>query len=248
MNIRRLKEYKMTTMRTDFIPKVSHTSTQEVKEELRTFSIGLGGGVFATLLSWLAFSWIGQYLGWLTIDITLGESWSVAAAYEFVVNNLGGALAAFVVVAAAYGYYLVGLKKGLSLHQLSLLEVRKFTVKLQAFSSLFFGIGVLWTAIGMRGALLVALGDLDADSAAQLGAFEILKRLVDGGILIALSTTIVGGFGGYLLKLIETFAVAADIQALAAAEEDSKNRVLLNLLETIAQNTNKSPSNEGSAS
>ena len=38
--------------------------------------------------------------------------------------------------------------------------------------SLFFGIGVVWTAIGMRGALLSALV-ADATQAAEIGAFAI---------------------------------------------------------------------------
>ena len=36
--------------------------------------------------------------------------------------------------------------------------------------NLFFGIGVIWTAIGMRGALLEGIGDLNSQTAAQLGA------------------------------------------------------------------------------
>ncbi len=79
--------------------------------------------------------------------------------------------------------------------------------------NLFFGIGVIWTAIGMRGALLEGLGDLNAQSAAKLGAFSILQRLVDGGILLALSTTIFGAVGGYLLRLVKSLAVGTQMQA-----------------------------------
>ena len=79
--------------------------------------------------------------------------------------------------------------------------------------NLFFGIGVIWTAIGMRGALLGGLGDLNAETAAQLGAFSILQRLVDGGILLALSTTIFGAVGGYLLRLVKSLAVGRQVQA-----------------------------------
>ena len=79
--------------------------------------------------------------------------------------------------------------------------------------NLFFGIGVIWTAIGMRGALLDGLGDLNAQSAAKLGAFSILQRLVDGGILLALSTTIFGAVGGYLLRLVKSLTVGTQIQA-----------------------------------
>ncbi len=79
--------------------------------------------------------------------------------------------------------------------------------------NLFFGIGVIWTAIGMRGALLDGLGDLNAQSAAKLGAFSILQRLVDGGILLALSTTIFGAVGGYLLRLVKSLAVGREVNA-----------------------------------
>ncbi len=78
--------------------------------------------------------------------------------------------------------------------------------------NLFFGIGVIWTAIGMRGALLDGLGDLNAQTAAKLGAFSILQRLVDGGILLALSTTIFGAVGGYLLRLVKSLAVGMPMQ------------------------------------
>ena len=50
------------------------------------------------------------------------------------------------------------------------------------WTSLFFGVGVIWTAIGMRAALLEAIGPGSAggDWAAMLA------RLVDGGILLSL--------------------------------------------------------------
>lgn len=75
--------------------------------------------------------------------------------------------------------------------------------------SMFFGIGVIWTAIGMRSALLAGLANLSNETAEQLGAFEILHRLVDGGILLALSTTIVGAVGGYLMRLYKIVRVGA---------------------------------------
>lgn len=71
--------------------------------------------------------------------------------------------------------------------------------------SLFFGIGVIWTAIGMRDALLYALGE--PPEIARSGAFVVLQRLVEGGILTALSTTIVGGVGGYLMRLVKAALV-----------------------------------------
>jgi hypothetical protein len=54
----------------------------------------------------------------------------------------------------------------------------------------------------MRSALLFALGDPDV--ASQAGAYAVLQRLVDGGILTALTTTIVGGIGGYLMRVVKS--------------------------------------------
>ena len=57
----------------------------------------------------------------------------------------------------------------------------------------------------MRNALLVSLGSMDAETAARKGAFSILTQLVDGGILLSLSTTIVGGIGGYFMRMIKAW-------------------------------------------
>jgi hypothetical protein len=105
--------------------------------------------------------------------------------------------------------------------------------------NLFFGIGVIWTAIGMRGALLEGLGDLNAQSAAKLGAFSILQRLVDGGILLALSTTIFGAVGGYLLRLVKSLAVGTQVKAfynrLAEKQTDSVNSTLQSIDMRLSQ-------------
>ena len=90
------------------------------------------------------------------------------------------------------------------------------------------------------------LGGLTADSAAKLGAFSILQRLVDGGILLALSTTIVGAVGGYILRLVKSLAVGTQVRAyynrLANQQADAVNIVLksidekLGLLVSCAEN------------
>jgi hypothetical protein len=75
---------------------------------------------------------------------------------------------------------------------------------------LFIGIGVIWTAIGMRSALVNTLSTPDA---LVNDASQVLGRLVDGGILLALSTTIVGAIGGYLMRLFKTVAIGAELTA-----------------------------------
>ncbi len=99
--------------------------------------------------------------------------------------------------------------------------------------NLFFGIGVIWTAIGMRGALLDGLGDLNAQTAAKLGAFSILQRLVDGGILLALSTTIFGAVGGYLLRLVKSLAVGREVNAYYNRRAQQQTDTVQSTLESI---------------
>ena len=105
--------------------------------------------------------------------------------------------------------------------------------------NLFFGIGVIWTAIGMRGALLEGLGDLNSQSAARLGAFSILQRLVDGGILLALSTTIFGAVGGYFLRVVKSLTVGTRVKAyynrLAEQQTASIQQVLQSIDNRLSQ-------------
>jgi hypothetical protein len=78
------------------------------------------------------------------------------------------------------------------------------------WTTLFFGTGVIWTAIGMRSALIFALGD--PESTMQQGAFAVLQKMVDGGILLALSTTIFGGVGGYLMRVHKSISLGTRLQ------------------------------------
>ena len=121
------------------------------------------------------------------------------AAIAWVGRNLGTSALAFGLVLAAWLRTLAQLRSALAeaappervVHLDGLAEV---------WVGLFFGVGVIWTAIGMRAALLQAVG---GDAAGASGA-AMLARLVDGGILLSLSTTIVGGIGGYFMRVVRT--------------------------------------------
>ncbi len=73
----------------------------------------------------------------------------------------------------------------------------------------------------MRSALLFALGEPDVTI--QAGAFAMLERMIDGGILLALSTTIFGGIGGYLMRVYKSMTLGALLQQRydRAAREDT---------------------------
>ncbi len=115
----------------------------------------------------------------------------------------------FGLVLVAYGVMLLRLKRLCRAEDGAVAEVMRAEQLVSLCIVLFFGIGVIWTAIGMRSALLYALGD-PGDSARE-GAFAILQRMVDGGILLALSTTIVGGVGGYLMRLFKLLYIGNEL-------------------------------------
>lgn len=90
---------------------------------------------------------------------------------------------------------------------------------------LFVGIGVIWTAVGMRSALQAALGESSATIVDSADA--VLRKLVDGGILLALTTTIVGGIGGYLMRLVKTVLLGTRLQELFDTQQRSDVQALL---------------------
>ncbi len=94
-------------------------------------------------------------------------------------------------------------------------EVLELDQLLDVWIHLFVGIGVIWTAVGMRSALQAALGD--PGEALVDSAGSVLQKLVDGGILLALTTTIVGGVGSYLMRLGKTMTVGARLNAFYEA-------------------------------
>ncbi len=132
-----------------------------------------------------------------------GELWNWAW------HNLGLSLPVFALVLLLFvrglGRLVSALERDAPIDEVAQLEHLTDT-----WTSLFFGVGVIWTAIGLRQALIFALGNPEASMAA--GAFEMLRRLVDGGILIALSTTIFGGIGGYLMRVVKTLSVGAALR------------------------------------
>ena len=128
---------------------------------------------------------------------------------SWVYDNLGSSLPVFALLLLAFfitlGRLRVHLREDEAIEKIVQLDHLTDT-----WTTLFFGTGVIWTAIGMRSALIFALGDPD-ETVAE-GALAVLKRLVDGGILLALSTTIFGGIGGYLMRVYKSISLGAELQ------------------------------------
>ena len=73
----------------------------------------------------------------------------------------------------------------------------------------------------------------DPGGAAGAGAFTILQRLVEGGILLALSTTIVGGMGGYLMRALKSVSLGRQLLGLYMHEGERPAAANLAALQRI---------------
>ena len=154
----------------------------------------------------------------------------LAMAMSWTWRNLGYSLPVFGLVLALFAGSLDRLREALS-RDAPPDEVRQADQLSDVWVSLFFGVGVIWTAIGMRSALV------DALDGAGAGGVDVLQRMVDGGILLALSNTIFGGVGGYLMRVWKTVRLGAplsryyeresgrDLAALRASVSDIQRRL-----------------------
>lgn len=159
--------------------------------------------------------------------------------------NLGHSLWLFAAVLVAFAHSLTALRA--SLERVTGLDdaaalgaasrsIARLDQLSEVWIHLFVGIGVIWTAIGMRAALQAALGD--PEGALSASADSVLQRLVDGGILLALTTTIVGGIGSYLMRLGKTLLLGAELQgyyrALLGADVKALRATLARIEQRLA--------------
>ena len=148
--------------------------------------------------------------------------------------NLGHSIWLFAVVAVLFAIKLnrlIGLLRDLPQPVLPNREIVSLDQMLDVWTQVFIGIGVIWTAVGMRSALQTALGDPGA--ALTDDADAVLRRLVDGGILLALTTTIVGAVGGYIMRVIKTVCVGAALQSYFEALDRQDMRTLVEATKRI---------------
>lgn len=155
----------------------------------------LGGFVAAVLALGVAHALYA--LEWMPVSREPGLS-----VFGWLERNLGSSVPVFAALALLFALSLVRLRGVLLANPQDVDAIAQADHLSDLWTSLYFGTGVIWTAIGMRGSLLFALGD--PQQVQSDGAFAVLQRMVDGGILLALSSTIVGGVGGYLLRTVKT--------------------------------------------
>ena len=194
---------------------------------------GVGSGLIVGAL--LTLSALG--IGVPSVEMGVGgEAREAPGILDWIALNLGHSFWFFALVLALYLMNLQQLSRLLRTdpHSRRVTELDQLS---DVWMHLFVGIGVIWTAVGMRSALQAALGDAGGAGVVD-SADTVLRKLVDGGILLALTTTIVGGVGGYLMRLGKTVLLGsrlqalfeqqqrADVQALVAATERIESRML----------------------
>ncbi len=197
--------------------------------QTQTFVRGLAAGGLGTLLGASAALYTLNRFGWIRFGDTPISSPGDWMHWAYI--NLGSSIPVFAGLLLAYFITLGRLREALRQDQ-PVTQIVHFDHLTDIWTTLFFGAGVIWTAIGMRSALIFALGDRAA--AMEQGAFAMLERMIDGGILLALSTTIFGGVGGYLMRVYKTITLGTELQRQydkAARADTSQMRASLHRIE-----------------
>jgi len=162
--------------------------------------------------------------------------------FNLITDYLGFSILFFVPVAIGYLIFFILLKQSLEIEDLTpkdIENIRFYNGGLEMFITLFFAIGVIFTAWGMQNALVKALGNINKTEAAQLGAWGILQRLVDNGILIALWTTIVGGAGGYCMRIIKYIGLGKSLTRFNLNCQNNEKQHFFSILETIKKDVDQ---------
>lgn len=186
------------------------------------FGWGAGAGIVLTLLALLLVDSGAGIASHIGSRVSLGHWLDL---------NLGHSVWLFALVLTLYVLNLRRLNHLLVDEEPTLRYVVELDQLSDVWIHLFVGIGVIWTAVGMRSALQMALGD--PGQALVDTAGSVLQKLVDGGILLALTTTIVGGVGGYLMRLAKTMVVGAALQEYYDRVNRFEARELLRVSERI---------------
>ncbi len=165
-------------------------------------------GIGVTFLLLAALMLLLQQTDALQID--LSRLPQIGHLLSWVYDELNYSVYLFTALSGWYIYQLILLHRNL-LEDASLLVIQVREQRIDLNITLMFGVGVIFTALGMRSALVYTLGG--GIDVIDQGAADVLKKLVDGGILVALSTTIVGGVAGYLMRLVKLLILGHRLSA-----------------------------------
>ncbi len=160
-------------------------------------------GILALSICWcVLFLILGVFSGWVTLNVS--SPWMTHPA-AFLYRHLRLSVVPFGCLFLLYAYLVVKIRRYLRHEKTKITRITYYDRLLNTTISNFFGVGVIWTAIGMETALMQVLDGVNGGqkAVANLSAWGLLEKLVNGGLLLALSTTVFGGVCGYLLRLLK---------------------------------------------
>lgn len=161
-------------------------------------------------LCWSAiFLFFGVFSGWVTV--TAPSPWMINPV-AFLYRHLRLSIVPFGLLLLLYVWLIGKIRAYLRLEQTKLSQLTYYDRLLNTTIATFFGVGVIWTAVGMETALMQALDGVrqGQETIADLSAWSLLERLVNGGLLLALSTTVFGGVCGYLLRMLKIVLIGQE--------------------------------------
>lgn len=161
-----------------------------------------------------------QYLSWHGPDVLMpvvGQE-LLSLAYR----HLRLSVIPFGLLLISYMVVLIKMHRLLDAKTDQIAAVSFYNRLLGATISAFFGVGVIWTAIGMESAFAAAVSSFSqGQENSQASPTELLQALIDGGLLLALSTTIFGGICGYLLRMIKIMSLGEKWDRFALQSQDN---------------------------
>ena len=177
-----------------------------------------------SLLWSILFLCLGIFGGWVTLSVS--AEWLIHPAVALY-RHLRLSIVPFGCLFLLYFYLVYRIRLSLGKNKPELSELTYYDRLLNTTISMFFGIGVIWTAVGMETALMQALEGINqGQRSSNLTAFGLLERLVNGGLLLALSTTIFGGIFGYLLRLLKVILLGRDWDRLILQEAKTHGPII----------------------
>jgi len=162
------------------------------------------------------FTCAGVFSGMITI--TASPNWLLHP-LTTLYRHLKLSIVPFGILFALYFYLINRIQSELGKENIVLSRLTFYDRLLNTTISMFFGVGVIWTAIGMETALLSALDGTGAST--DMTAQGVLGNLVNGGLLLALSTTVFGGACGYLLRLLKIVFIGRNWDKIILKEVDA---------------------------
>ena len=150
----------------------------------RLFLQGLVAGTFGTLLGGAALLYTLARLELIRLHdtaISTPGEW-----LNWAYTNLGSSIPVFAGLLLAYFITLGRLRRYLD-DDRPVNQIVQLDHLTDIWTTLFFGTGVIWTAIGMRSALIFALGDRDV--ALREGSNQLIETMIDRASLLAMNTT-----------------------------------------------------------